>query len=172
MSRHSPVKDPAAFLKDLVVNKGTSEQYACVFRGANLTWNPHEHAHSDTHHDTMSLAQEMAAEDTEYQKMVAFLSHGDTVTYAYKFKEYFGLQGVMAYVRKNPQEGFYVTVVLPMINVAKFGLDVEIFSHLTLLWAKIAGSENPILRVFIDYSFLRWEDMEEENLLYTEYESN
>lgn len=172
MTRNQLLKDPAAFLKDLLVQKGTSEQYACVFRGANLTWNPQDHAHSDTYPDTMSLAREWAVEDTNYQRMSTFLSHGDAVNEFLQLDSYFGLKGVMIYLRKSPEEGFHVTVIMPMINASKFSLDVEILSHLTLLWAKIAGSEKPNLRVFIDYAFLRWEDMEEENLLYAEQESD
>jgi hypothetical protein len=171
MPKSQPLKDPAAFLKDLVSGKGESQQYATAFYGANLTFDPNEHAHSDTHSDTLGLLGHLAQEDAKYRKLITFLCHGDVVSDVYRFKEYFGLVGVFAYVRKDA-EGFRVTFCFPLINANRFHVDVEILSHMALHWAKIARKDTVSVRVFIDQAFLRWEDMEEENLLFTEFESD
>lgn len=172
MSKSQPLKDPAAFLKDLVVRRGESQRLACVFHGANLTFNPNEHAHSDTYDDTMDFVRRIMEVDGKYRKVACLLSHVDTVRETYRFKEYFGLTGVFAYISLDPVEGLSVTFCFPLINASRFGLDVEILSHIALHWAKLARTEITTLRVFIDQSFLRWEDMEEENLLFTEFESD
>lgn len=172
MAHNRPLKDPAAFLKDLVANKGTSEQHGCVFRGANLAFDPTEQGHSDTYDDTMSLVRDLVPSEKKYRKLVSTLTHFDTVYESYTFSNYFGLKGVSAYIRKSPTEEFTVTFTFPMIDANRFALDIEIVSHISNFWAKISGQECRATRVFIDYAYLRWEDMEEENLLYTEYESN
>jgi len=171
MTKHQPLKDPGAFLKDLIARKGESQQYACVFHGANLTFNPHDHAHSDTYDDAIDFLRRVMVTDDEYCKLVSLLSHVDSVQEHYRFKEYFGLTGLFAYIRSD-SEGFSVTFSFPSINASRFSVDVEVISHIALLWAKIVGKELTQVRAFINYAFLRWEDMEEENLLYTEFESD
>lgn len=171
MPKPQPLKEPAAFLKDLVSRKGESQQYATMFYGANLTFDPNEHSHSDTYPDTLSFLQSIAQKDRKYQKLMTYLSHGDTVSECYRFKEYFGLTGLFAYVNKS-SEDLQVTFCFPMVNASRFYLDVEILSHIALHWAKIARKDVSSVRVFIDRAFLRWEDMEEENLLFTEFESD
>jgi hypothetical protein len=171
MPKPQPLKEPAAFLTDLVSRKGESQQYATVFYGANLTFDPNEHSHSDTYQDTLGFLHRIVEKDSKYRKLVAYLSHADNVSEVYRFEEYFGLSGVFAYVNKSPEE-LQVTFCFPMVNASRFYLDVEILSHMALHWAKIARKDACSVRVFIDRAFLRWEDMEENNLLYTEYESN
>lgn len=170
MPKSQPLKDPAAFLKDLVSRKGESQQYVTMFYGANLTFDPNEHAHSDTYQDTLGYLRRVA-ESGKYQKLTTYLSHGDVVSETFRFKEYFGLTGVFAYINKDA-DSFQVTFCFPMVNASRFSLDVEILSHIALHWAKIARKDITLVRVFIDRAFLRWEDMEEENLLFTEFESD
>ena len=172
MSKSQPLKDPAAFLKDLIVRKGESQQYACVFYGANLLFNPEEHSHSDTYTDTKGYLLDLAESDDKYRELVTYISHSDYVQETYRFPEYFGLKGVITYVEKDAHTGLRLTFCFPQVNASRFGLDVEILSHIALLWSKLSRAELNNIRVFIDAAFLRWEDMEEENLLYTEYESN
>jgi hypothetical protein len=171
MPKSQPLKDPAAFLKDLVSRKGESQRHATVFNGANLSFDPNEHSHSDTYDDTFGFINDIVQKDGKYRKLVAFLCHGDTVSDVYRFEYYFGLKGVFAYVHKDP-ESFRVTFCFPLINASRFHVDVEILSHIACHWAKIAGKDIESVRVFIDQAFLRWEDMEEENLLFTEFESD
>jgi hypothetical protein len=171
MPKPQPLKDPAAFLKDLVSRKGESQRYATVFHGANLTFDPNEHAHSDTYDDTHAFLRGILENDGKYRKVAAFLCHADTVSDVFRFKEYFGMNGVFVYIYKTPED-FKATFCFPMVNASRFHLDVEILSHMALHWAKIAGKEVESVRVFIDRAFLRWEDMEEENLLFTEFESD
>jgi len=171
MPKLQPLKDPAAFLKDLVTQRGESQQHVCMFYGANLTFNPNEYSHSDTHQDTLELLRSVAEEDDEYRKVVVRLSHADLVSETYRFKDYFGLIGVFSYIQKS-NEALDVTFCFPLVNANRFFLDVEILSHMAIHWAKIARKDINSVRVFINQAYLRWEDMEEENLLYTEYESN
>lgn len=171
MPKSQPLKDPAAFLKDLVSRKGESQRYATSFYGANLTFDPNEHAHSDTHSDTLEFLGNLAQEDGKYRKLITYLCHGEVVSDVYRFKEYFGLVGVFAYINKDT-DGLRVTFCLPRANASRFSLDIEILSHMALHWAKIARKDIESVRVFIDQAFLRWEDMEEENLLFTEFESD
>ena len=171
MPKSQPLKDPATFLKDLVSRKGESQRHATVFHGANLAFDPNEHSHSDTHADTLGFLGQLAQEDEKYRKLITYLCHGDVVSDVYPFKEYFGLSGAFAYISKDA-EGFRTTFCFPLINANRFHLDVEILSHIALHWAKVARKDEVSVRVFIDQAFLRWEDMEEENLLFTEFESD
>lgn len=173
MARPQPVKDPAQFLKDLVVRLGESEQYATVFRGANLLYTPQDHCHSDTYDDTMGLLVDLVEEDENYRSFVSRLSHTGFLTEKYEFPNYFGIKGVCVFVRHNHVENdFSVTFLMPQIDAQKFWLDIQILGHIALHWAKLAREDLTEVRVFIDYTFLRWEDMEEENLLFTEFESD
>jgi hypothetical protein len=171
MPKSQPLKDPAAFLKDLVSRRGESQQYATMFYGANLTFDPNEHSHSDTYADTLGFLQNLVQQDKKYRKLVSFLSHADVISETYRFKEYFGLTGVFAYINKDA-DSLRVTFCFPLVNASRFFLDVEILSHIALHWAKIARKDVESVRVFIDQAVLRWEDMEEENLLFTEFESD
>lgn len=172
MAKSQPVKDPAAFLKDLVARRGQSQRYATVFRGANVLFNPHEHSHSDTYSDSLTFLQRVAESSAEYQKVISRLTHADKIDETFRFPEYFGLTGLVAYLRNDTEEGFSATFVFPMINVSRFSIDIEIMSHIALHWAKLARKDLNEVRAFIDYAFLKWEDMEEENLLFTEFESD
>jgi hypothetical protein len=172
MAKSQPVKDPAAFLKDLVARRGQSQRYATVFHGANVLFCPHEHSHSDTYQDSLSYLRRIAESSEEYRKVIACLTHTDRVEETFNFPEYFGLTGVFAYIRNDREEGFSITFCFPMADIRRFHVDVEILSHIALHWAKLARKDLDEVRVFINYAYLRWEDMEEGNLLYTEYESN
>lgn len=172
MAKSQPVKDPAAFLKDLIARRGQSQRYATVFHGANVLFDPREHSHSDTYTDTLSYMQRLAETSGKYRRVVTWLSHANHVDETYRFPEYFGLDGVVAYIRKDKEEGFSVTFCFPSANISRISVDVEIMSHIALLWAKIAGHDLTEVRLFINYAFLKWEDMEEENLLFTEFESD
>ena len=172
MAKSQPVKDPAAFLKDLVARRGQSQRYATVFSGANVSFDPNEHSHSDTYTDTLSFLQRLAENSRKYQRVITWLGHADHVEEHFVFPEYFGLTGVVAYIRKDKEEGFSVSFCFPQANISRIYVDVEILSHIALRWAKIANHELNEVRLFINYAFLKWEDMEEENLLYTEFESD
>jgi hypothetical protein len=171
MPKFQPLKDPAAFLKNLVTQKGESQQHVCMFYGANLTFNPNEYSHSDTYQDTLDFLRRIAENDGKYRKVVTRLSHSDVIHETYRFKEYFGLTGVFAYLEQNP-ETLNVTFCFPMVNASRFFLDVEILSHMAIHWAKLARKDISSVRVFINQAFLRWEDMEQENLLFLEHESD
>ena len=173
MAKAQPLKDPANYLKNLIAKKGDSEHYATVFHGANLMWDPREHSHSDTYDDTMVFLAQATENDSSYKELIWDLIHRTDGKYTYKFEDYWGIRGVFAYVSKEYEgENLSATFAFPTINASKFSLDVEILSHISLKWAKIAGRSIGELRVFIDQAFLRWEDMENDNLLGFEQESD
>ena len=173
MAKKQPLKDPANHLKNLIATRGKSERYATVFRGAHLMWDPHEHSHSDTYDDTMAYVLDITDGDGKYAKMIWALSHHTDGDHTYTFADYFGIGGVTALVEKEYEgDHLEVTFVFPYVDAAKFGLDVEILSHIAKLWAKVSGRSISKVCVFINRCFLRWEVMEMDNLLYTERESD
>jgi len=165
--------DPEAYLKNLVATRGASGHYATEFYGAHLLFNPGEHVHSDTYDDTMELLRTWAEEEEDYRKLVTYLTHATSVNRTYKVSSYFGMNGVTLNVNAERKRTGHLSVMFPQINAAKVGLDVEVFSHIAQLFGKWLESSNMEVRFFICFSFLRWEDMEEEGILTNlEYESN
>lgn len=173
MAKAQPLKDPANYLKNLIAKKGNSERYATVFHGANLMWDPREHSHSDTYDDTMAFLAQCTENDEPYKQLVWDLIHHTDGNYTYKFEDYWGVRGVFVFISKGYEEDHItITYGFPNVNASKFYLDVEILSHISLKWAKVAGRSIEEVRVFIDQAFLRWEDMENDNLLGLERESD
>ena len=82
-------------------------------------------------------------------------------------EDYYGLKGMMCYVKINREEKqFLVSFVLPEVEANGFGDDVEILSHLTVFWSRIARLPVSQFKIYIPYASLTWEAMEEENLLF------
>jgi hypothetical protein len=165
---------PSEELKQIIVKYGISERYFTSFSGANLSFNPNDFIRSDFEEDTLNLLREFTEADDQYNKLVSWLAHSDVVSHVYTFSDYFGMTGVSAYIRMDAKEGvFDLTFVFPKIDAAKFSTDVAILSRISTFWASVAQMPISKIRVFIHHSFLRWETMEEEELLYPlEYESN
>ena len=172
-AKQQPLKDPANYLKDLIAKKGNSERYATVFHGANLTWDPNEQAHSDTYDDTLAFVLDATEKDQEYFKLIWALSHHTDGQYHYRFENYFGIGGVTAFVCKEYEgDNLDVTFIFPYVDASKFGLDVEILSHISKLWANVSRRSISKVSAYINRCFLRWEDMENDNLLFLERESD
>ena len=165
--------DPAEDLKKLIVQNGRSERHATTLPAVVLSFDPHEHIRSDFEDDTMAMLRDFTQEDEEYNKLVAWLTHADNVFHIHQFKDYFGSSTTSAYLRLNKSEGvFEITFAFPVVDASKFATDVAILSRISTFWASLARVEISQISVFIHHSYLRWEVMEEEELLYTEYESN
>ena len=172
MSR-KPSSYPSQELKELITKYGKSERHLTSFNGANITFNPDEHIRSDFEDDTLNLLREFIEKDPEYTKLVAYLSHSDRVSHVYNFEDYFGLKGVNAYIwADRGDKTFNLTFTFPLVNAAAFATDVAILSRIATFWGTVARMPVTEVRVFIHYAYLQWEVMEEEELLYTEYESN
>jgi hypothetical protein len=168
MSR-SRLADPTAQLKDLIAKRGESGHHATEFYGAHITVDPDEHAHLDMRDDAMALLRQLVLEDPEYQQFAAFLSHTDCVQQIYRIPYYYGVKGVAIHYRGETNGVGRASVIMPQVNASRFDVDVEIFSHMIKHWGKLIGTAKNELRFYIDFAFLLWEDMEEENLL---FESN
>ena len=174
MSRSHSLKDPIQHLKDLIAKKGVSGHHGTSFYGANVVWNPSEYSHSDTYDDAFDLLLETQRKDPhEYGALAFHLTHCRSEDLYYQLPDYYGTEGCMVYLRQEEAKNeLAVTFVLPMFDASEFEDDIEILSHMALIWAKIAQRETCQVRLFCNEAFLRWETMEEDNLLFTEYESN
>lgn len=173
MPRTRTPKDPATHLKDLVVKRGESESFGTVFYGANLVVNPDDHAHSDSYDDARDVIQTLAERSEEYRKFIAKITHGDSYSLTFLFPSYFDTEGCLAYFRGDADSrAVNVTFVLKEANVKLFDSDVEILSHIAAYWARLANREIKEMRIFVNQAFITWEDMEQDSLLYNEYESD
>jgi hypothetical protein len=173
MTRTQTLNDPTTHLKDLIAKKGVSEHHCTSLSGVNIVVNPHDHIHSDSEKDTMDLLLKCVERDPEYGRLIAHISHVDNEHLYYLLEDYYGLEGLMCYIKVNrAEEQFAVSFVVPEVDANVFSDDVEILSHMVVFWAKIARLPVKQFQIYIPYAHMRWEAMEEDNLLYTEYESN
>ncbi len=142
--------------------------------GANIVWDPSEHAHSDTIDDALDALRDVYREDPDdYGKLLFHLTHCKGKDLFYQLPDFFGSEGCMVYLRQDEAKNeLAVTFVFPILDAGSFEDDIEILSHFALVWAKTAHKTASQVRLFCNEAFLFWGDMEGDNLLYTEYESN
>lgn len=172
MPRSQNLKDPVSHLKNLIVKRGESGHLWTFFNGANVVWDPREHAHSDTYQDAKDVLLDWA-DDPCYKSFIVNLTHRAGEDFYYPISEFSVFPFGTVYLhRDTAHNSLGVTFTLPYLDASEFDVDVEILSHISLFWAKIAHAEVTSLRAFINCAFLKWEDMEGDNLLFTEYESN
>ena len=118
----------------------------------------------------MDLLLKCMDRDPEYGRLIAHISHVDNAHMYYLLEDYYGLKGMMCYIRiDRAEEKFDVSFVIPEVDAYNFEDDIEILSHMTMFWSKIARLQAKQFKIFIPYAFMTWETMEEENLL---FESN
>jgi hypothetical protein len=173
MARSQTLKDPVQHLKDLIVKRGVSGYVGTSVFGACCVWDPNDHTHSDTYDDALAFLRETHKRDPEeYGRLLFELTHCENDLF-YQIPDYFGASGCMIYLRRvEAKKEVAITFVFPLLDAKEFEDDIEILSHISSIWAKIAHCEINQVRLFANESFLKWVNMEEENLLYTEYESN
>lgn len=174
MPRSQSLKEPVQHIKDLIAKRGVSGRYGTSLYGANILWVPQEYAHSDTYDDAMDFLRENFRKDPEeYGRLCYHLTHNTSGDLYYQLHDFYSLCGVMLYIRReDPNNELGVTFVFPRLDAKEFEEDIEILSHIAMELAKMARKETGQVRLFANEAFLRWENMEEDNLLYTEYESN
>ena len=165
-------RNPAAVLKNLIATRGRSGHHATEHYGASVEFNAEEQAHSDTFDDSLSVMRQWAEEDESYKKFITVLTHGDRINYTFLLDHYFGMEGVCINYRGEKGGLGRTTVTFPQVNASKIDVDIEIFSHVARHFGRLLGTESNEVCFFVCFSFLRWEDMEEEKLLYAEIDSD
>jgi hypothetical protein len=164
--------NPVVYLKNLICTSGLSGHHATEYHNAHFNYDPEEHAHSDTYDDTFSMLRQWVEEDIEYQKLICHATHGDAVSHAFIIPNYFGMGGVCIHYRGQRKGNAYLTVTFPQIDASRVDVDVEIFSHLACHLGRLLEAAETTVHFSICLAFLRWEDMEEEKLLYAEVDSD
>ena len=170
MPRTQTLNDPVAHLKNLIAKRGVSEHHCTSLTGVSISVDPYNHIHSDSEKDTMDLLLKCMDRDPQYGRLIAHISHIDNAQMYYLLEDYYGLAGMMCYIRiDRAEEKFDVSFTVPQVDAYNFEDDVEILSHMTVFWSKIARLPVKQFKIFIPYAYMTWETMEEENLL---FESN
>ena len=121
---------------------------------------------------SFNLLREWVAEEEEYGKLIQHLTHSDFVAHAFVLKNYFGMGGVCIHYRGQKKGAGYLTVTFPQIDASRVDVDVEIFSHMALHFGRLLETTENTVHFSICLAFLRWEDMEEEGVLYAEVDSD
>jgi hypothetical protein len=164
--------NPVVYLKNLICTSGLSGHHATEYHNAHFNYDPEEHAHSDMYDDTHNLLREWSLEDEGYAKLIQYVTHGDIVSYAFTLKNYFGMDGVSINYRGQKKSTAVLTVTFPQIDASRVDVDVEFFSHLARHLGRLLDVAETTVHFSICFAFLRWEDMEEEKLLYAEVDSD
>ena len=164
--------NPAVYLKNLIATQGLSAHHATEYHNAHFDYNPEEHAHADTYDDTFNLLREWMVEEEEYAKLIQYVAHSDVVSHAFVLKSYFGMGGVCVHYRGRKKGAAVMTVTFPQIDASRVDVDVEVFSHITRHLGRLLEVEESTVHFSICLAFLRWEDMEEEGILYAEVDSD
>lgn len=172
MYRSQKKHNPVVYLKNLICTSGSSGRFGTEYFNATVEYDPSEHAHSDTYDDTFSLLEDWAVDSPEYRKVVTNLTHANVCSEFFNIPSYFGMQNVTIHVIGTRKESCRLTVTFPCLDASRVDVDVEIFSHIALLFARFLESESATVHFNACFTFLRWEDMEEENLLYAEVDSD
>ncbi len=170
---YRPLKrsNPTVYLKNLIATQGLSGHYATEFFNAHFDFDPEQHTHSDTYDDTFSLLRQWVDEDSGYRKLVCHLTHGDVVSSTFT-TNYFGTEGVTIHYIGERHGAGRLTVTFPNIDASRVDVDVEIFSHMSRHFGRLLETKEDHVHFSICHAFLRWEDMEEEGILYAEVDSD
>jgi hypothetical protein len=80
--------------------------------------------------------------------------------------------GVCIHYRGQKKGAGYLTVTFPQIDASRVDIDVEIFSHMAIHFGRLLETIENTVHFSICFAFLRWEDMEEEGVLYAEVDSD
>jgi hypothetical protein len=164
--------NPVVYLKNLICTSGLSGHHATEYHNAHFNYDPEEHAHSDMYDDTHNLLREWSLEDEGYTRLIQYVTHGDIVSYAFTLQNYFGMDGVSINYRGQKKSTAVLTVTFPQIDASRVDVDVEFFSHLARHLGRLLDVAETTVHFSICFAFLRWEDMEEEKLLYAEVDSD
>jgi hypothetical protein len=166
--------NPSVYLKNLIATQGFSAHHATEYYNAHVSFDPEEHAHSDTYDDTHSLLRQWLEEDnTEgYGKLVHHVTHSDVISHSFKLQNYFGMGGVAIHFFGTKGGDGRMTVTFPVVDASRVDVDVEIFSHISRHIGRLLETKRNHVHFSICTAFLRWEDMEEEGILYAEVDSD
>jgi hypothetical protein len=172
MIRTQKKHNPAVYLKNLICTSGLSGHHATEYRNAHFDYDPEEHAHADTYDDTFNLLRDWMNEEEEYAKLIQYVAHSDVVSHTFVLKSYFGMGGVCVHYRGQKKSAATLTVTFPQIDASRVDVDIEIFSHIARHLGRLLEVEESTVHFSICFAFLRWEDMEEEGILYAEVDSD